>query len=210
MNLTAEQIRILGCLVEKEATTPDGYPLSTNALVLACNQRSSREPVVDYGESTVTATLISLRELALVRTIRGEGSRVYKHAHLLREELGLDAAELALLSVLMLRGPQTAGELRTRTERQHPFSSLEAVDATLASLAARARPLAERLPRGPGQKEARWKHLLGGEETAPSPRVESPEPTGATASLEDELTALRRDVADLARRVAELESRSGV
>ncbi len=109
---------MLGCLAEKEATTPDGYPLSTNALVLACNQRSSRDPVVDYDESTVTATLLSLREHGLVRTTRGEGNRVYKHSHLLRETLALAAAALAALSVLMLRGPQTAGELRTRTERQ--------------------------------------------------------------------------------------------
>lgn len=200
---------MLGCLVEKEATTPDAYPLSTNALVLACNQRSSRDPVVDYDESTVTATMISLRELGLARTTRGEGSRVYKHAHLLREELGLDATELALLSVLMLRGPQTAGELRTRSERQHAFASLEAVEATLAELAGRASPFVERLPRGPGQKETRWRELLTGEAVTPSPPVEVPKPTRADRSLEDELAALRRELAELARRVTELEARSG-
>lgn len=199
---------MLGCLVEKEATTPDAYRLSTNALVLACNQRSSREPVVDYGESTVTATLISLRELGLVRTTRGEGSRVYKHAHLLREELGLGAAGLAVLSVLMLRGTQTAGELRNRTERQHAFASLEAVEATLEELADRGSPLVERLPRGPGQKETRWRELLSGEPTAPGPRTEGPKLTG-DRPVEDELAALRRDVTELERRVAELEARSG-
>jgi uncharacterized protein YceH (UPF0502 family) len=205
VNLTAEQTRVLGCLVEKEATTPDAYPLSTNALMLACNQRSSREPVVDYDESTVTGTLISLRELGLVRTTRGEGSRVYKHGHLLRDELGLDAAGLALLSVLMLRGPQTVGELRTRTERQHAFASLETVGVALESLAGRASPLVELLPRGPGQKEARWRQLLTGEGPAPSPTRE-PDATGR--SLEDELQALRRELSELERRVADLEARS--
>lgn len=206
MKLSAEQARVLGCLVEKEATTPDAYPLSTNALVSACNQRSSREPVVDYEESTVTATLISLRELALVRTTRGEGSRVYKHTHLLREALGLDDAGLALLSVLMLRGPQTAGELRTRTERQHA-ASLEAVEATLEELADRGSPLVERLPRGPGQKEARWRELLT-EEAATSPPAQARALSGADRPVEEELATLRSEVAELERRVAELEARS--
>jgi uncharacterized protein YceH (UPF0502 family) len=203
VTLTAEQTRVLACLVEKEATTPDGYPLSTNALVLACNQRSSRDPVVDYDESTVTATLLSLRELGLARTARGEGSRVYKHSHLLREALGLAAAGLAALSVLMLRGPQTAGELRTRTERQHPFASLESVEETLAELAARDEPLVEQLPRAPGQKEARWTQLLSGAPnvTAPTAELQAPAP-----SSEGELDALRRELEELRRRVADLEA----
>lgn len=199
---------MLGCLVEKEATTPDAYPLSTNALVLACNQRSSRDPVVDYDESTVTATMISLRELDLARTARGDGSRVYKHAHLLRQALRLDAAALAVLSVLTLRGPQTTGELRTRTERQHAFATLEAVEAALEDLADRESPLVEQLPRGPGQKEARWSHLLLADEPAPPARpAEHLPPVDAAPSLEDELAALRREVAELGRRVAELEAR---
>ena len=208
MKLTAEQTRVLGCLAEKEATTPDAYPLSTNALVLACNQRSSRDPVVDYDESTVTATMVSLRELDLARTARGEGSRVYKHSHLLREALGLDAAALAVLSVLMLRGPQTAGELRTRTERQHVFASLDSVEATLEDLAARDEPLVERLARAPGQKEARWAQLLteGPDASASSP--EHHEPAVSSGSLADEVAALRRQVAELAARVAALEARS--
>jgi uncharacterized protein YceH (UPF0502 family) len=204
VNLTAEQTRVLGCLAEKEATTPDAYPLSTNALVLACNQRSSREPVVDYDESTVTATMTSLRELGLARTARGEGSRVYKHSHLLREALELDGAALAVLSVLMLRGPQTAGELRTRTERQHAFASLESVEQTLGALAARGEPLVERLPRGPGQKEARWTQLLSAEQSAPAP-APPPEPH-APAPQEDELAALRRELDELRRRVEALET----
>ena len=123
MELTPVEVRVLGCLVEKQATTPEVYPLSTNALRLACNQRSSRDPVVDYDEGTVTAALISLRERGLARTVSGEGSRVYKHAHLLPEALGWTRRRVAVLSVLMLRGAQTAGELRARTERQHLFSS---------------------------------------------------------------------------------------
>jgi uncharacterized protein YceH (UPF0502 family) len=208
VRLTAEQTRVLGCLAEKEATTPDAYPLSTNALVLACNQRSSRDPVVDYDESTVTAALVSLRELGLARTSRGDGSRVYKHAHSLREALRLDAAGVAVLSVLMLRGPQTAGELRTRTERQHAFASLESVEATLAELAARDEPLVERLPRAPGQKEARWAQLLTGAPGAPAPAPQLAEPAPSSGSLADELEALRRELAELAARVAALEARS--
>lgn len=207
MRLTTEQTRVLGCLVEKEMTTPDGYPLSTNALVLACNQRSSRDPVVDYGESAVTATLTSLRELGLARTARGEGSRVYKHSHLLREALALGPAALAVLSVLMLRGPQTSGELRTRTERQHAFASLASVEETLAELAARDEPLVERLPRAPGQKEARWAHLLGGEPEAGAPAPAPP--SGTSRSLEHDVAVLRREVAELAGRVASLEARLG-
>ena len=132
MELTPQEIRILGCLAEKEATTPDTYPLSTNGLLLACNQRSSRDPVVHYDEDEVTRTLVALRERELVRTSR-EGGRVYKHAHLLRQALGLDGGELAVLSVLFLRGPQTSGELRTRTERQHAFATVDDVEEVLAA-----------------------------------------------------------------------------
>jgi uncharacterized protein YceH (UPF0502 family) len=162
MELTSQEIRVLGCLAEKEATTPDTYPLSTNALLLACNQRSSRDPVVSYDEDEVTRTLVGLRELELVRTSR-EGGRVYKHAHLMRQRLGLDDAELALLSVLFLRGPQTPGELRTRTERQHAFATVDDVEQALRGLAGREPPLTAQLERRPGQKESRWAHLLGGE-----------------------------------------------
>ena len=209
MELTAEQVRVLGCLAEKEVTTPDGYPLSTNALVLACNQRSSRDPVVDYGEDTVNATLIALRERGLVRTSRGEGSRVYKHAHQLREVLDLDPAELAVLSVLMLRGAQTAGELRTRTDRQQAFSSLGEVEETLERLAGREPPLAVQLPREPGRREARWRHLLG----AASTPVEEARPTellaSATVPSVDPFAELCSELADLRRRVERLEQRLG-
>jgi uncharacterized protein YceH (UPF0502 family) len=202
---------VLGCLVEKEATTPEVYPLSTNSLRLACNQRSSRDPVVDYDEGQVTAALVSLRERGLARTVRGEGSRVYKHAHLLRDALELDPAGVAVLSVLMLRGPQTAGELRARTERQHLFSAGE-VEATLDRLAAREEPLVRLLPRQPGQREARWTHLLGApgtaETQAPAPplpeRQLSPE---RPPDLAAEVASLRDELAELRARLEALEAR---
>ena len=207
VELTAAEVRVLGCLVEKEATTPDTYPLSTNGLLVACNQRSSRDPVVDYDEGTVTSTMVSLRERGLARTSRGEGSRVYKHAHSLREALGVGPGELALLSVLMLRGPQTVGELRTRTERQHEFPSLAAVDSALEQLAEQDPPLVEHLPRGPGQKEARWRHLLG--EGDP---VQAGEFVALTVhetvdidSLASELSSLREELAALRARIDRLE-----
>ena len=168
MELTPQEIRVLGCLAEKEATTPDTYPLSTNGLLLACNQRSSRDPVVHYDEDEVTRTLVALRERELVRTSR-EGGRVYKHAHLLRQALGLDGAELAVLSVLFLRGPQTSGELRTRTERQHAFATVDDVEEVLARLARREPALTAQLERRSGQKEPRWAHLLGGAESVEPP-----------------------------------------
>lgn len=205
MNLTPEEIRVLGSLVEKEATTPDAYPLSTNSLVAACNQRTSRDPVLDLAESTVTETLISLRERGLVRTARGEGSRVYKHAHTLGAALELDPGSLAVLSVLMLRGPQTVGELRTRTERQIEFASLDAVQFALEQLGRREPPLAVILPRRPGQKEARWEHALGGRSdepaTAPPSRSGAADPPEASV----ETAELRAEVADLRRRLDALE-----
>ncbi|MEZ5098217.1 MAG: YceH family protein [Thermoleophilia bacterium] len=209
MELTPEQVRVLGCLVEKEATTPDLYPLSTNALVAACNQRSSRDPVVAYDEATVTQTMLSLRERGLARTSRGEGSRVYKHAHGLREALGVDGAALAVLSVLMLRGAQTPGELRTRTERQHEFPSLEAVEATLQALARREEPLVAVLERLPGHKESRWMHLLAGEEGLAAAAAAIPVRSSAPAAgpgLAAEVAELREELAALRERVELLES----
>lgn len=208
MELTEPEIRVLGSLVEKGSTTPDAYPLSTNALVAACNQRTSRDPVVDYSEALVTQTLISLRERGLVRTARGEGSRVYKHAHALEAALGLDGDGLAVLSVLMLRGPQTVGELRMRSERQHRFSSLQAVELVLDELARRDPPLAVLLLRQPGHKEARWSHTLGAaaDERARPLASETPPGTG-DRTLADELAELRAEVETLRVRLDELERR---
>ncbi len=205
MNLTPEEIRVLGCLVEKQSTTPDGYPLTTNSLRAACNQRTSREPVVDYTESTVTETLISLRERGLVRTARGEGSRAYKHSHLLDSALGLDAPELAALSVLMLRGPQTSGEVRTRGERQHPFVSLEEVEATLGRLADREPPLVTLSPRQSRQREDRWSHTLGAQRTSPVDLAGIA--AGGTDSLPAEIAGLRRILDGLQALLDDLEAR---
>jgi uncharacterized protein len=205
VELTPVEIRVLGCLVEKEATTPEVYPLSTNSLRVACNQRSSRDPVVDYDEGEVTAALVSLRERGLARTVRGEGSRVYKHAHLLPAALGVDPEEVAVLSVLMLRGAQTAGELRTRTERQHLFT-VDEVEQVLQRLAGREPPFVRLLPRQPGQREARWTHLLGAE-AGPEPEAALPAPDVPAAGLADEVAALRAELAEVRARVDILEAR---
>jgi uncharacterized protein len=170
--LSLEEARVLGCLLEKERTTPDTYPLSLNALVTACNQSTNRSPVVSYSEPTVEAALDSLRERSFVRRGVYPGSRVIKYRHVLDEALGIDPPQLALLCVMLLRGPQTPGELKSRTERLHPFKDLLAIDDTLDELAGRDEPLARRLPREPGQKEARVRELLtdaGGEVTARVP-----------------------------------------
>jgi uncharacterized protein YceH (UPF0502 family) len=161
LDLTAEEIRVLGCLVEKQATTPDNYPLSSNALMAACNQSTSRDPIVDYSERIIDATMLSLRDRGLARTVRGDGQRVHKHRHVLDEAWSLQGASLAVLTVLMLRGAQTVAELRTRTERYAGVSSNDDIDTTLRRLAEREPPLVELLPRRPGEREARWIHLVG-------------------------------------------------
>ncbi len=169
MPLSPEEARVLGCLLEKERTTPDAYPLSLNALVSACNQSTNRSPVVQYRDDTVEAALDGLRERDFVRRGVYPGSRVIKYRHVLDEALGIGPPELALLCVMLLRGPQTPGELKSRTERLHPFRDLVTVDDGLDRLSSREEPLARRLPREPGQKEARVRELLtevGGEVTA--------------------------------------------
>ena len=163
MNLLNDiDVRVLGALVEKELTTPEYYPLSLNALVNACNQTSNRDPVVKYDEPTVKSAVDRLRKYSLVRSIQRADARVMKYMHLMREALSLEPPELAAMGALMLRGPQTVGEIRTRSGRLFEFPSLEEVEATLNTLMTRAEPLVARLPRQPGQKEARFSHLLGG------------------------------------------------
>src|SRR5437868_5351840 len=154
----AVELRVLGSLIEKQRTTPDAYPLSLNALRLACNQATSREPVVDYDEPTIRAALERLSRKEWVRLASGPGSRTAKYRHLFDNALGLDDAEISLLAVLMLRGPQTVAELRSRTERLHRFESVPELEETLTRLA--GRELVERQPRRPGQKEERWAQLL--------------------------------------------------
>jgi uncharacterized protein len=160
--LTSEELRVVACLVEKQLTTPDSYPLTENAVVAACNQLSNRNPVVSYDTNTVRVTLTALRQRGLARVIHTPGARVPKHRHIIEEALGLSQGEVSLLAVLALRGPQTVGELRTRSERMHDFGSLAEVEKALESLAERDEPLVVRLERQPGQKEARFAQLLGG------------------------------------------------
>lgn len=159
MELTDVQLRILGCLVEKAATTPDNYPLSTNALVNACNQSTNRDPIVAYSDLTVDAAMLELRTAGLARTVTG--GRANKHKHVLDEAWELPDGALSLLAVLFLRGPQTAGELRGRTERLYGFESVGDVEGLLEQLASSEPAWVTHLERRPGQKEGRWAHLLG-------------------------------------------------
>jgi uncharacterized protein YceH (UPF0502 family) len=198
----AVELRVLGCLIEKQRTTPDTYPLSLNALRLACNQATNRDPVVDYDEPTIRSALDRLARKGWTRLASGPGSRVAKFRHLLDEALGLTPSELALLAVLMLRGPQTIGELRTRSERLYPFPSLEDVERALASLS--ERELVVRQPRRPGQKEERWAQLLGGEAPPAETAVEEPERaplTGSPAAADDRVGELEERVGELTEMV---------
>jgi uncharacterized protein YceH (UPF0502 family) len=201
-------LRVVGCLIEKQRTTPDTYPLSLNALRLACNQTTNRDPVVEYDEPTIRAALDRLSRLGWVRLASGRGSRAAKYRHLLDEALGLDDAELALLAVLVLRGPQTLGELNQRSERLHRFGALTEIEQVLEQLA--GRELAERQARRPGQKEERWAHLLGGDEPAAAAAVSTELEDGdALAGLERELADLRDEVAELRAALHELRDRVG-
>ncbi|HEX4771489.1 MAG TPA: YceH family protein [Bryobacteraceae bacterium] len=200
------EVRVLGALIEKEATTPEYYPLSLNALVNACNQKSNREPVVDYDEATVREAINGLRMKRLAFII--EGSRVTKYSQRISETLNLGRRELAVLCTLLLRGPQTLGEIKDRSERMFSFADLEEVEHALEKLAEwPGGPVAKRLDRQPGQKEARYAHLLAGE---PSLDVEAETNTasrgGRMAELESEVQTLRSEVNDLKRRLDDLES----
>jgi uncharacterized protein len=210
LELSPEQIRVLGCLLEKQRTTPDVYPLSLNALRLACNQSTNRDPVVDYDEATIRDALHRLERRGLTRL--ASGSRAAKHRHLLAERLPMDRAEEALMCVLMLRGPQTPGELKQRGDRMHPFADLHEVQATLERLL--ERELVVRLARRPGQKEERYEQLLGAEQegesatgatgasggpaslqASDSPRGD--EPASVAVEMEARVARLEREVAEL-------------
>ncbi len=213
--LTPEELRVLGALVEKQISTPEYYPLSLNALVNACNQKNHRDPVVSYGETTVLRALDRLREMQLAIAFSGADARVPKYSHTLTKLFeDFTAPDIAVMVVLMLRGPQTPGELRSRTAHLHNFESLAAVDETLQRLAARAEPLVRKLPRAPGTKEARFTHLLGGEvavetgeATGPMAPVSIPEPAGPDrlAKLEDEVERLRQQLGDLQTQFGEFK-----
>jgi len=184
------EVRVLASLIEKESTTPEYYPLSLNALTLACNQKTNRDPVVSFGEDTVSEALDSLRAKKLARSVAG--SRVVKYEHSFLEVFNLGRRELALLCTLMLRGPQTVGELRDRSDRMRSFSDLEEVEACLEGLMHwEPAPLVTRLARQPGTKEPRYRHLLSGEAAEP------PAPKARTATLEEQVEALRQDLHEL-------------
>jgi len=193
----AVEIRVLGCLIEKQRTTPDTYPLTLNALRLACNQSTNRDPVVDYDEETIREALQRLWRKEWARLASGQGSRAVKYRQLVQETLGLADDEVSILCVLMLRGPQTPGELKQRTERLHPFESLGDIEATLAQLV--ERDLALRLDRRPGQKEERYAQLLGGEIEADAGAAgdEAPRPLLVRDPLEERVAALEAEVAAL-------------
>jgi len=208
--LTDVEVRILGSLLEKEVTTPENYPLSLNALLAACNQTTNRDPVMRLDEGTATHHIIALRRGGLLRQIQPVGSRVAKFAHLLEEVLKLGQRELAVLGVLMLRGPQTPGELHARTARLASFADIADLEGVLESLMAREpEPLVARLPRRPGQKEVRYAHLLGGDATpadAPVAADEPPLPTRRADVEDDRVAMLERTVDALRAEVAALRA----
>lgn len=176
-SLTAEELRVLACLIEKSYTTPDQYPLSTNALTTACNQKTSRDPIVDYSTQLVDQTLQLLRDAGWARMIRTTGSRAFKHRQVVDEKLGLTTPQQAVLAVLALRGPQSPGELKARTERYHRFEDLEEVERVLAGLSSRDEPLTRNIGRASGQSQDRWVQLLGPEQDLRGGPVPAAPPT---------------------------------
>ncbi|TML13811.1 MAG: DUF480 domain-containing protein [Actinobacteria bacterium] len=204
MDADAVEIRVLGCLIEKQRTTPDAYPLSLNSLRLACNQTTNRDPVVVYEEREIKAALDRLSNRGWTRFASGASSRALKYRHLFDEALSLSGEEISLLGVLMLRGPQTVGELKQRSERLHRFASTAEVAQSLDGLA--GRELVVRLDRRPGQKEERWAHLLGGDvedaETA-APMQTASRPDDRLAVIEDRLARLERAFDELQTRLAQ-------
>jgi uncharacterized protein YceH (UPF0502 family) len=195
MDLLASEIRVLGCLLEKQRTTPDAYPLSLNALRLACNQSTSRDPVVDYDDGVLRDALHRLERRGYTRLASGAGSRAPKYRHLLAEALPLPDDEQALLCVLMLRGAQTPGELKQRADRLHPFGSLDEVHEGLGRLIDRR--LVAVLERRPGQKEERYRQLLGEGSDDDAPTEATPAPMRRPDGLEERVARLEREVADL-------------
>jgi uncharacterized protein len=207
VELTAAQARVVGCLLEKELTTPDAYPMTLNAVTTACNQTSNRDPVVHWEAQEVETTLLALKAKGLARVVHpGSGERATKYRQVLDEVLQLEPADRALVAVLLLRGPQTVSELRTRTERLHPFGSPGEVEDALDALARRDPPLAAPVERRPGQKEGRWIALLepGAAERAAS--APAPSTGGRAPGRVDELEAR---VAALEDRLAALEQQLG-
>ena len=234
MRIGTEEARVVGSLIEKRLTTPQHYPLTLNALVLACNQASNRDPVVHYDESVVEVALAQLKDRRLVRfVLPSHGRSVVRYRQVLDEVLGVDDRQLALLAVLLLRGPQTVGELRTRTERMVAFDDLGSVEHDLELMADMSEGLVERLGRRPGQKEERWAQLLADNQGPDTPGPDTPGsehelapageagaslgaqgasaslPTGRVADLQSEVGALRSEVEALRSELAQLRSSLG-
>jgi uncharacterized protein YceH (UPF0502 family) len=213
IQLTPTQQRVVGALIEKELATPDNYPLSMNALLAACNQTTSRDPVMDLDEKTVGNSLENLKAAGVTRVVYSKGMRVDKYRHVLHEALQLDQAELALAAVLMLRGAQTLNELKTRTERLHSFADHAAVEVALQALSRRDPPLVELLPRQPGHKEPRWAHRLGPRPAVTATVTETAHPADFGAidgAMRHESHKSREEVdrvAELEARIAALEQR---
>ena len=204
MNLTPVESRVLGSLVEKDITTPDYYPLSLNALVNACNQKNNRDPVMTLDEDAVRDALSRLQSQRLAGPASGADSRVTKYEHRLQEVYNFTRGEIAVLCVLLLRGPQTPGELRGRTERMHRFEDLDQVQAALQRLMQREPPLAAVLPRQPGTKEARYTHLMSGDIDLAA--YESAATTSPTTALSAPDSDLRDRISQLEQTIAELKS----
>ena len=208
MDVDAVEIRVLGCLIEKQRTTPDAYPLSLNALRLACNQATNRDPVVAYEEREIKAALDRMSNRGWTRFASGVSSRALKYRQLLDEALGLSEPEISLLGVLMLRGPQTVGELKQRTERLHRFGSIAEVAETLDGLT--QRELVARLERRPGQKEERWRQLLGGDVEQAAEPVAPPAPgegAGRLGAIEERLERLEGAFDELIARLDKVPDR---
>lgn len=199
--LTDVEVRVLGSLIEKEHATPDQYPLSLNSLVLASNQKTSRNPVVNYDEETVREALKRLNLLGLVKISSGPKQRVRKYLHNFKDVYFVNQPELAAMCVLMLRGPQTVGEIRQRSERIHEFASIEAVQEALDSLMDRREPLVTLLPKQPGQKEARYAHLLCGEPQIPTEIPSVQNASAKNSDLEERVEKLEKVVAFLAEQL---------
>ena len=209
--LTEIETRILGSLIEKDITTPDYYPLSLNALVNACNQKNNRDPVMTLGEETVREALATLQEKRLAGPASGADSRVTKYEHRLQEVFNFDRREIAIVCVLLLRGPQTPGELRSRTDRMYHFEALEDIVSTLDRLSQREPPLAAVLPRQPGTKESRYTHLFSGQPEGSGGVSVARAPSAAdltmhsTSSTADRLTKLEEEVTNLRHELSEVQ-----
>lgn len=212
LNLSETEVRVLGSLIEKDITTPDYYPLSLNALVNACNQKNNRDPVMALNEDSVRQALSSLQERRMAGPAGGADSRVTKYEHRLQEVFNFDRREIALICVLLLRGPQTPGELRGRSDRMYRFETLDDVQSAIQRLMEREPPLVRILPRQAGTKESRYMHLFSGDagipaetdaSTASPARSERPLDSSRLSLLENEVSELKREVGELRHQLAE-------